>query len=99
MQLLSDIISISKFSKGHNSKKHVGGVWCSCSLHIVVGGRVVRWSWVKLPVPGRPTIWMIVGQGPIALGVGAGGGVCTFLPLLPVFSSLSFPPVRRTDID
>ena len=21
----------------------------------------------KLPVPGRPTIWMIVGQGPIAL--------------------------------
>ena len=27
----------------------------------------------KLPVPGRPTIWMIVGQGPIALAVGAGG--------------------------
>ena len=23
----------------------------------------------KLPVPGRPTIWMIVGQGPIALAV------------------------------
>ena len=29
----------------------------------------------KLPVPGRPTIWMIVGQGPIALAVGAGGGL------------------------
>ena len=28
---------------------------------------------VKLPVPGRSTIWMIVGQGPIALAVGAGG--------------------------
>ena len=28
----------------------------------------------KLPVPGRPTIWMIVGQGPIVLAVGAGGG-------------------------
>ena len=28
----------------------------------------------KLPVPGRPTIWMIVGQGPIALAVGAGEG-------------------------
>ena len=28
----------------------------------------------KLPVPGRPTIWMIVGQGTIALAVGAGGG-------------------------
>ena len=26
----------------------------------------------KLSVPGRPTIWMIVGQGPIALVVGAG---------------------------
>ena len=28
----------------------------------------------KLPVTGRPTIWIIVGQGPIALVVGAGGG-------------------------
>ena len=26
----------------------------------------------KLPVPGRPTVWIIVGQGPIALAVGAG---------------------------
>ena len=39
------------------------------------------------PVPGRPTIWMIVGQGPIALAVGAGGGC------LDIFSLhyLSFP--------
>ena len=33
----------------------------------------------KLPVPGRPTIWMIVRQGPIALAEGAvcvwGGGL------------------------
>ena len=29
----------------------------------------------QLPVPGRPTIWRIVGKGPIALTVGAGGGV------------------------
>ena len=28
----------------------------------------------KLPVPGRPTILFTVGQGPIALTVGAGGG-------------------------
>ena len=28
----------------------------------------------KLPVPGRPTIWITVGQGPTALSVGAGGG-------------------------
>ena len=29
----------------------------------------------KLPVTGPPTFWMIVGQGPIALAVGAGGGL------------------------
>ena len=28
----------------------------------------------KLPVPVRPTILITVGQGPIALAVGAGGG-------------------------
>ena len=28
----------------------------------------------KLPVPGRPTILITVGQGPTALTVGAGGG-------------------------
>ena len=28
----------------------------------------------KLPVPSRATIWMIVGQEPIALAIGAGGG-------------------------
>ena len=43
----------------------------------------------KLPVPGRPTIWMIVGQGPIALAVGAGGGCLDIFTLLYPFSSLS----------
>ena len=42
----------------------------------------------KLPVPGRPTILITVGQGPIALAVGAGGVVWTFL-LSSVLSSLS----------
>ena len=32
----------------------------------------------KLPVPGRPTIWITVGQGPTALAVGAGGVVWPF---------------------
>ena len=41
----------------------------------------------KLLVPGRPTIWMIVGQGPIALAVGAGGVV--FFSLLYPFCPLS----------
>ena len=42
----------------------------------------------KLPVPGRPTIWMTVGQGPIVLAVGAGGGCLDIFTLFP-FSSLS----------
>ena len=43
----------------------------------------------KLPVPGRPTIWMIVGQGPIALAVGAGGGGLDIFTLIYPFSFLS----------
>ena len=41
----------------------------------------------KLPVPGRPTIWIIVGQGPIALAVGAGGGCSDIFTLLYLFPS------------
>ena len=53
----------------------------------------------KLPVLGRPTIWMIVGQGPIVLAVGAGGDVWTFL--LSSILSLLFLPLsgRRPDLD
>ena len=40
----------------------------------------------KLPVPGRPTIWMIVGQEPIALAVGAGGGCLDIFTLIYPFS-------------
>ena len=47
----------------------------------------------KLPVPGRPTIWITVGQGPAALAVGVGGGcldnftlIYPFSPFLPLFS-------------
>ena len=38
----------------------------------------------KLPVPGRPTIWMIV-----ALAVGAGGDCLDIFILLYIFSTLS----------
>ena len=41
------------------------------------------------PVPGRPSIWMIVGQGPIALAVGADGGCLDIFSLLNRFSLLS----------
>ena len=43
----------------------------------------------KLPVPGRPTILITVGQGPTALAVGAGGGCLDFFTLIYLFSSLS----------
>ena len=43
----------------------------------------------KLPVPGRPTILIIVGQGPIGLAVGAGGGGLDVFTLIYPFSSFS----------
>ena len=43
----------------------------------------------KPPGPGRPTIWMIVGQGPIALAVGAGWCCLDIFTLLCPFSPLS----------
>ena len=43
----------------------------------------------KLPVLGRPTFWMIVGQGPIALAVGACGGCLDIFTLLCPFSPFS----------
>ena len=42
----------------------------------------------KLPVPGRPTIWMRVGQGPTALAVDAGGGFTLTDPFSPLSPSL-----------
>ena len=53
----------------------------------------------KLPAPGRPTIWITVGQGPTALTVGAGGVVWSFL-LSSILSLFFLPPSgRRPDID
>ena len=43
----------------------------------------------KLPVPGRPTILITVGQGPIALAVGAGGVVLNIFTLIYPFSFFS----------
>ena len=54
------------------------GGWSGCAM--VLG---------KLPVPGRPTIWITVGQGPTALTVGAGGGCLDIFTLLYPFSPLS----------
>ena len=43
----------------------------------------------KLPVPGRPSIWFIVGQGPTALAVGAGRGCLDISSLVYHFSFLT----------
>ena len=53
-----------------------------------------------LPVSGRPTIWIIVGQGPTALAEGAGWG-CLDIFFLSSFISLFLLPLsgRRPDID
>ena len=44
----------------------------------------------KLPMPGHPTIWTTVGQGPSALAVGAGAVVWTFYSHLSFLSSFAF---------
>ena len=44
----------------------------------------------KLQVPGRPTIWITVGQGPTALAVGAGGDCLDIFTLIYPFFPL--PP-------
>ena len=43
----------------------------------------------KLPEPGRPTIWITVGQGSTALAGGAGGGCLDIFTLIYPFSPLS----------
>ena len=57
-----------------------------CLQSGVVGGAMVLG---KLFVPGRPAICMIVGQGPIALAVGAGVGCLDIFTFLHIFSPLS----------
>ena len=73
------------------SSSHAGLTSHQGLIHLgVVGG----WSGGamvlgKLPVPGRPTIWITVGQGPTALAVGAGGGCLDIFTLIYPFFPLS----------
>ena len=58
-----------------------------------------RRCWVNFQCRGVLLVWMIVGQGLIALAVGAGGGFQTFFPS-SIFSLFSLPLFgRRPDID
>ena len=67
-------------------------LWILLNLHklfthkINGGGRVERRCWVNFQCRGVLLVWMTVGQGPIALAVGAGGGLFGHF-----FSHLSFP--------
>ena len=51
----------------------------------------------KLPVLGRPTIWLTVGQGPTALAVGTGGGCLDIFILIYPFSLVLPLFGRRSD--
>ena len=56
---------------------------------LIGGGRVERRCWVNFQCRGVLLVWMIVGQGPIALAVGAGGGCLDIFSLICLFSFLS----------
>ena len=58
-------------------------------LHISKGWSGGAMVLGKLPVPGRPTVWITVGQGPTALAVGAGGVCLDIFTLIYHFSPLS----------
>ena len=53
----------------------------------------------KLPVPGRPTIWMIVGQGSTALALGADGACLDIFTLFYLFSPLSPSLWEQPNVD
>ena len=59
---------------------------------------MVRWCWINFQYQGvlQFAIWIIVGHGPTALAVGAGGVVWMFYSHLSYLSSLFW---RRPDID
>ena len=60
------------------------------TLLLTIGdGRVERRCWVNFQCLGVLLVWIIVGQGPIALAVGAGGGCLDIFSLICLFSFLS----------
>ena len=71
------IESVSEGFLTYSFKKDIGG------------GRVERRCWVNFQCRGVLLVWMIVGQGPIALAVGAGGGCLDIFSLIYLFPFLS----------
>ena len=69
---------------------------CPTNLDNYSARAYCTWGWSggamvlgQLPVPGRPTILITVGQGPIAFAVGAGGGGLDIFTLIYPFLSFS----------
>ena len=60
-----------------------------CIFLLAGGGRVERRCWENSQCRGVLLVWMIVGQGPIALAVGAGGGLFGHFSLICLFSFFS----------
>ena len=73
------VLKFAISGKGGKIKRKINN---QISLYFMVLG--------KLPVPGRPTIWIIVWQGPIALAADEDGVVWTFL-LSSIFTLLFLP--------
>ena len=70
----------------------------NCNMFNDGGGRVERRCWVNFQCRGVLLVWITVGQGPIALAIGAGGGLFghffSHLPFLFSFSlSLGDGPI------
>ena len=76
--------------------KPLNNIFCRISLKfVIIFEGIGGWSGGamglgKLPVPGRPTIWITVGQGPTTLAVGSGGGCLDIFALIYPFSPI--PP-------
>ena len=60
---------------------------------------MVQRCWVNFQCQGILLIWIIVGQGPVALAVGAGGGGLDIVSLVYHFSLLSTLSGRWPHID
>ena len=72
-----------------NPKQPTNQQFALSAILISRGGRVERRCWVNFQCRGVLLIWIIVGQGPVALAVGAGGGCLDIFSLIYLFSFLS----------
>ena len=87
--LREQILSYKSTVPGCGSKVWPMKCILSHSFHSTCGWLGGAMALSKLAVPGRSTIWTIVGQGPTALAIGAGGVVGHFYSHLSFLSFVS----------